>query len=93
MNKAFSYVRQLYEKCDTKDVLCGDHDDTCATVLKTLEMSAIVTYKVGTTHLHKDDLLEPIEQAYAQDTIASMLKHKLFPSCKGEHKTLRKQMK
>lgn len=34
------------DKCDTKDTLCDDRNDTCATVLKTLEMSETDVYKV-----------------------------------------------
>lgn len=44
MNKAFPFMWQLYDKFDTKDVLYDDHDDTSATVLKTLEISAKGTY-------------------------------------------------
>lgn len=40
-----------YNKCDTKDTLCDDRDDTCATVLKILEMSVIEVYTVISTHL------------------------------------------
>lgn len=52
-----------YDKCNTKDTLCDDCDNTCATVLETLEMSAIDVYMIKTTHLHKYDLLKPLEQA------------------------------
>ena len=47
-----------YDKCDTKRTLYDDRDNTCATVLKTLEMSVAGTHKVIKTHLHKYDLLE-----------------------------------
>jgi len=35
-----------YTKYDTKDTLCDDHDNTCVTVLETLEMSVIHVYMV-----------------------------------------------
>jgi len=57
MNKSFPSVWQIYDKCDTKDVLSNIRDETCVTMLKTLEMSVMGTYKVRTTHFLKDDLL------------------------------------
>ena len=36
----------IYTKYDTKDTLCDDHDNTCVTVLETLEMSVIHVYMV-----------------------------------------------
>jgi len=35
-----------YNKCDTKYVLCNNHENTCTIMLKTLEMSVMGTYKV-----------------------------------------------
>ncbi|MCY6488469.1 homeobox domain-containing protein, partial [Actinobacillus pleuropneumoniae] len=42
-----------YAKCDTKDTICNDYEDTCASMLETLEMSETHVYMVIKTHLHK----------------------------------------
>jgi len=47
-----------YDKCDTKDTLCDDRDDTCAIVLETLEMSAIDVCMVILIHFHKGSPLK-----------------------------------
>jgi len=51
-------------KCDNKDTLCDDNDNTCATMLITLEMSAMVVYMIISSHFHKDNLLKPPKQVY-----------------------------
>lgn len=53
-----------YAKCDTEDTLCEDHDDTCAIVLKILEMSATHVYMVRPTHLRKYYPLKPSKLAF-----------------------------
>lgn len=51
MNNKLRPVRQLCnDKCDTKDTLCDNRDDTYATMLNTLEMSVIHVYMVSKTH-------------------------------------------
>lgn len=60
-------------------MLYDDRDDTCATVLKTLEMSMVDVYMVTTTHLHKGDCLKPPEHTYIHEAIANMRKHDIFP--------------
>ena len=43
-----------HSKCDTKDTLCDDNDDTCAIMCETLEMNAEHVYMIITTQYHKD---------------------------------------
>ena len=62
-----------YTKCDTKDTLCDNHDDTCTTVLETLEMSAIHVYMVRPTHLHKGHPLKPPKLAFMHCVTLHML--------------------
>ena len=63
-----------YTKCDTKDTLCDDHDDTCVIVLETLEISVIHVYKVTKTHLHKRYPLKPPKLAFVYFVTLHMLK-------------------
>jgi len=60
-------------KCDTKDTLCNDHDDTCATMLETLEMSVIEVFMIRTTHLHKNYPLNTPRLACVQCATLNML--------------------
>ena len=39
-----------HSKCDTKDTLCDDSDDTYVIVVETLELSVIHVYMIITTH-------------------------------------------
>ena len=77
--------------CDTKDTLCDDHDDTCATVLKTLEMSKTYVYMVISTHFHKDNHLKPPKQAYTHWATVDMWKDDIFLFLKNGPKHLEKK--
>ena len=61
-----------YAKCDTKDTLCDDNDDTCETMLKMLEMSVMEVYMVISTHFQKENLLKPSKQAYVHCATLNM---------------------
>ena len=83
-----------YDKCDTNNTLYGDRDDTCATVLKTLEISVIGTCKVRKTHFHKGDILESLEQAHTCNVTTNMSKYDTFPFLrnKSQHNEKTKKM-
>lgn len=68
-------IAATYDKCDTKDTLCNDCDETCATMLKTLEMSAMEVYMVRQTHLRNDSFVKPPKQAYVHYTTLNILKY------------------
>lgn len=68
-----------YDKFDTKDTLCDDRDNTCATLLTTLGMSVMNVYMVISTHLHKDNPLKPPKQAYINRVTINMWKDNIFP--------------
>lgn len=77
MNTYFPQCDNLsttYNKCDTKNTLCKDNDNTCVTMLKTLEMSAIDVYMVISTHSHKYDLLKPPKQDYVHHVTLNLQK-------------------
>jgi len=61
-----------YAKCDTNNTLCDDHDDTCVTMLETLEMSVTHVYMVIPTHLRKDYLSKPLKLAFVQHATVDM---------------------
>lgn len=67
-----------YAKCDTKDKLCNDRDNTCVTMLETLEMSAIHVYMVITSHFHKDYPLKPPKLAFVCCATLHMLKDDIY---------------
>lgn len=50
-------------KCDTKDTLCNQSGDTCATVLENLDMSVKHVYMIIKTHYYK---YFPLKQAKTQ---------------------------
>lgn len=39
-----------FPKCDTKDTLCNDNDDTCVTMHETFIMSLIYVYMINRTN-------------------------------------------
>lgn len=63
-----------YTKCDTKDTLCDDPNNTCATVLETLEMCVIHVYMVRKTHLHKGYPLKPSKLHFVHCATLHILK-------------------
>lgn len=81
-----------YDKCDTKDTLCDDGDDTRAIVLKTLKMSAKDVYMVRLTHLHKGSPLN--DQNMLKHIVWKLTCEKMtfFLSCKSDQKNSRKHM-
>ncbi len=55
-------IATIHSKCNTKDTLCDDHDDTCAIMLKNLEMSVADVYIVRKTRIHKYKPLKLLEK-------------------------------
>ena len=67
-----------YDKCNTKDTLCDDHDDTYETMLKNLGMSATDVYMVRSNHLHKDKPLKTPKKTYTHCATTNMQKYNIF---------------
>lgn len=67
-----------YDKCDTKDTLCDDCDDTCAMVLKNFRMSVTNFYIVMSNYLHEDNPLKPPKQSYTHYMTVNMRKYDIY---------------
>lgn len=79
-----------YPKCDTKYTLCNDNDDTCATVLKNLEVSETHVYMVRVTHLQKDHPLKQVNTTRMRHATLACAKRENFGFLQKEQVYLEK---
>ena len=67
-----------HSKCENKDTLCDNSDDTCATLLKTLGMSATNVYMAKSIHFHKYNPWTPPKEPYTHYVMDNMWKDDIF---------------
>lgn len=78
MNTIFSQHDKFvmtYTKCETKDTLCDDCDNTYVAMLETLEISVTHVYMVRPINFHKYYPLKPQKVSFVHCETVHMLKY------------------
>jgi len=79
-----------FPKHDTKGTLCDNGDDTCATMLETLGMSAINLYMIRMTHYIQVYPLKQAKTTFLWCATLAMPKDNIFNSKRKVQTTLEK---
>lgn len=90
-NMLSSMRQPCNDMCDMKDTIYDDHEDTCATMLKTLKMSVTHIYMVIPTHLWKYCPLRQTKLSFIRYVTLDMWRDEILILLQMGPKTLREK--